>query len=130
MKNEMKKWKLVFFIMAFLVLFDFLSFPFKSNINIYDFIGLIFLGLSLIPFYGFAYTIAIGNQPIAIIIFSLNAFGTLVACVFGLSFFFNNLSLLNFLFAVLGLSLSYIFIFPQYMYAFKSNHLWKKTHSY
>ena len=126
----MKKWKAVFFIWAFLVLLDFLSFPFKGNFDIYDVIGLVFLGISLIPIYGFAYTIAIGNQPIAIIIFSLNAFGTLIACAFGLNFFFNNVSLLNFLSAMLGLTLSYIFIFPQYMYAFKSNDLWKKTHNH
>lgn len=123
-ENKMKKWKILFGVVAFLVVLEFITFPFKENIGVYDFIGLIFSGFSLIPLYGYAYSIAIGNQIIAIIIFCLNAIAVAIISVLAVIIFLNNITIIQFIFSILGLSLAILFIFPQFMYAFKSSKLW------
>ncbi len=123
----MRKWKFVFFVAALSFLSDLIKIPFKSDLEFFDFMLAIFNGLSLFPIYGYAYQLAIGNKPIAIITFVLNSVVALVAySLFGW-FAFNNQS--TFLFVGLGLVALPIglYLYPQFMYAFKSERLWRQN---
>ena len=123
----MKKWKFVFGFAAFLVAVDMLKFPFRRDLEFFDFIWLIFGGFSLFPLYGYAYGVAIGNKLIAIVIFSVNALlfiGGLVVAGFLMLNQPSGIALAAMTFAFAAYA---IYLYPQFMYAFKSNELWQKN---
>ena len=100
--------------------------PFKNKIGIADFVGLILCGFSLIPYYGYAYQVAIGNQVIAIIIFFINLLLTGFASYPGVVYTVHNISFLQLVFVFLGIALTAIIFYPQFMYAFKSKNIWSR----
>lgn len=123
----MKKWKFVFFVSALSFLLDLIKIPFKSDLEFFDFMLAIFNGLSLFPIYGYAYQLAIGNKAIAIITFILNSIAALVAYSLFVWLAFNNPSTI--LFVGLGVVVLPIglYLYPQFMYAFKSEQLWRQN---
>jgi hypothetical protein len=120
----MKKWKLLFWFVAFFFTMEMLSIPFSDNLEVWDFTGVIFSGISLIPLYGYAYQVVIGSKVIAIIIFLLNAFGVGAGAVYGAVMLVSSFSLFMLMASTVSIGCSLIYIYPQFMYAFKSNALW------
>lgn len=120
----MKKWKVVFWVFAVFYVMGIISLPFQNDLDSSDFISLIFGGFSLIPLYGFANQITIGNKPIAIILFLINLATMGLVSLIGIIDTIENFSALQLLLTAIVSSLAAIFLYPQFMYAFKSKHLW------
>jgi len=120
----MKKWKFVFGFALFLYLIDLLSIPFRNEISPKDFVGLIVFGITLIPMYGFAYNVAIGSKRIAIAIFIFNALWIPYGLYFTVIMFIAYPGVFQAIFSCLGLFFLWVFIYPSFMYSFKSNELW------
>lgn len=123
----MKKWKFVFGVAAFLFLLDLIKIPFKSDLEAFDFVSVILSGFSLFPIYGYAYQLTIGNKPIAIFTFGLNAVLALAAFSFVGWFAFNNPSAALFVGLGVVALLTGVYLYPQFMYAFKSDDLWREN---
>ena len=123
----MKKWKFLFWFVLCFVILDALTLPFSDNPEISDFLALLLSTLVLVPLYGFSHSLAIGSKLIAkgIFIFSsLEIVGGFYIFLDGLVNQFHSLSL------ILGtMYLGYLLVrlWPQFMYAFKSNELWAKN---
>ena len=123
----MKKWKFTFWLMAFLFAISLLEVPFGGDQSFVNLIFQVVSALSLIPLYGYAYSIAIGSKNIAIIIFTINFFGTLYglfALVLG-TFQDYDLAILGA--NIIVLLFIFLFLYPQYAYAFKSNNMWESN---
>jgi hypothetical protein len=123
----MKKWKFLFGFSAFLFALDLVKFPFRASIDFPDFIALIFGGFSLFPLYGYAYQITIGSKPIAIVIFGLNALIGLAGFLTLSALIFNSPNIGAIIGAAVAILLLCIFLYPQFMYAFKCDALWKEN---
>ena len=63
----------IFWACALLFVGQLVTTPFSSDGTPWDVARLITSGLSLVPLYGYAYQVAIGNKAIAILIFGYNA---------------------------------------------------------
>jgi len=120
----MKKWKFIFGIAALLFAIDLIQLPFRAQLEFSNFIAVIIGGLSLIPLYGYAYQIAIGNKPIAIAIFAVNVLISLAVLVTSAMPYFGNFGLGAILSIVCGVLFLAVFLYPQFMYAFRSNPIW------
>ena len=123
----MKKWKFLFWFVLIFILIDALRLPFTSNIEVSHFVKLLLSTLVLLPLYGFSYGKAIGFKSLAIGIFGLSVAEVTV----GIIYFSYNLSF-NFHLVSLGFGSLYIGylllrLYPQFLYAFKSNELWQKN---
>lgn len=123
----MKLWKFVFGFSTFLFVIDLVRFPFRSNLEFMDFIWLIFNGFSLFPLYGFAYKITVGSKRIAIAIFAVNALLFLAALLLGSFFLYAQPSIPAFVGAAIAFVIFGIYLYPQFMYAFKSDTLWREN---
>lgn len=121
----MKKWKILFWVILVLFLYEAIALPFSHDIGLYDFIGLTVSGFSLFPLYGYSYQVAIGSKFIAIGIFLYNLVTSLASWGYVIYYFFEGSDLfLSILFAVLFI-FSVLVLIPQFRYAFRSNQLWK-----
>lgn len=121
----MGKWKLLFWLVALFVAIGFISLPAKDNIDIWDFVGLIVSALSLIPLYGFSYSVPIGNKPFAIGVFALNAVKVSLTTFFMGYMMAVDFQLLGASLGLIYIGVLFIWLYPQFMYAFKSNEIWK-----
>jgi hypothetical protein len=97
--------------------------PFSSGGTLWDVVTLITGGLSLVPLYGYAYQVAIGNKAIAIVIFGYNAIFLAIVLLFAIHALINNWSLFVLFLVFLLLAVSFAFVYPQYKYAFDSDDL-------
>lgn len=124
----MKKWKILFWILAVLTLIQLIALPFSESIQ-YEILSVIFSGITLIPIYGYSYQIAIGNKLVAIIIFSLNCLAFLV-CILALSLLLStSFSIFQLVVVLCILVVFWLIIYPQYAYAFKSGNLWSNNNT-
>ena len=78
----------------------------------------------MIPLYGFAYQVAVGNKPIAIGIFFVNTFLFCLGLVWAVNIFIAEPGFAQFIFSILGIGFFLVILYPQYKYAFKSSSLW------
>ncbi|HEY3699119.1 MAG TPA: hypothetical protein VGK97_07290 [Spongiibacteraceae bacterium] len=124
----MRKWKIVFGIAAFFFAMQLIRLPFRSHLDITDFLLLILSGFSLFPLYGYSYQITVGSKPIAVAIFSINTFIAVASLVIvGSLVILGGLGAMYVLpFLVAGL-IQGVFLYPQFLYAFKSDELWAKN---
>ena len=113
--------------MAFLFLLELIRIPFKTDPEISDFLSVIFSGFSLFPIFGYAYRLAIGNKPIAITTFGLNAALALIPLLFGCWAVINDPGIASFIVLSILILLMGIYLYPQFMYAFKSDELWDEN---
>jgi len=123
----MKAWKALFWLVLIFFILDLVKLPFSKNPGINDMISLFISGFSLMPIYGYAYQIGIGNKIIATIIFSINALGMAAANYFGMLMLLEEITRAQIILTIIALAISFIYLFPQFMYAFKSNHLWNQS---
>jgi hypothetical protein len=121
---SMRIWKDVFWACALLFVVQLVTTPFSSAGTLWDVSRLIVSGLSLVPLYGYAYQVAVGNQAIAILIFGYNAIFLTIAVLLVIYALLTQWSLFILFLAFLFLALSFVFLYPQYKYAFDSDDLW------
>lgn len=113
--------------MAFLFAISLLEVPFGGDQSFVDLIFLVVSALSLIPLYGYAYSIAIGSKSIAIVIFTINFFLSLYGLfelVLGILQDYDPTILGVNIFVLLFICL---YMYPQYAYAFRSNNMWQSN---
>ncbi|GGB21903.1 hypothetical protein [Agarivorans gilvus] len=124
----MKKWKALFWLVAIFFARDLLGMPFSNNIDMSDLIGLVISGISLIPLYGYAYQVAIGTKLTSTLIFLFNALAVLAGLIYGVILALGGIGMFQVLwFSFILAAFGAIYLYPQFMYAFKSNSLWLKN---
>jgi hypothetical protein len=121
---SMRIWKDVFWACALLFVVQLVTTPFSSAGTLWDAARLIISGLSLAPLYGYAYRVAVGNRAIAILIFGYNAIFVTIALLVAAHVLITGWSLFILFLVFLLLALSFVFLYPQYKYAFDSDDLW------
>ncbi len=123
----MRKWKLLaYFFTAFFII-NLVALPFSTNITIWDFVNLIVIGLSLIPMYGYANEVAIGNKLTAIAIFMYNAICTIAATWLFITIVISAFSITSLVIYIFAELFVLVCMYPQFKYAFKSEHMWVKN---
>ena len=120
----MLKWKILFGVVAAFFILELVSMPFKTSLDFGDLIGMIFSGLTLIPLYGYAYKLRIGNKYIAATIFIVNAIVMAIGLIYALALLIANFNGYAVTVFVAVLVCSYLYLLPQYRYAFQSNSIW------
>ena len=123
----MKKWKAVFWILFVLFLLKIISIPLSGGAEFIDALILIYQGISLIPIYGYSYQIAIGSKTISIVIFSINFILIALSYIFFIYDLNVEYDALFYSITLFSIFLSYIYLLPQYRYAFKSDEIWRKN---
>jgi len=123
----MKIWKDIFWACALLFVIQLGTTAFSSAGTLWDVARLIISGLSLVPLYGYAYRVAVGNRAIAILIFGYNAIFVTVALLLAAHALITGWSLFILFLVVLLVALSFVFLYPQYKYAFDSDDLWGES---
>jgi hypothetical protein len=123
-ETSMKVWKDIFWACALLFVIQLATTPFSSGDSLWTVARLVFSGLSLIPLYGYAYQVAIGNKAIAFSIFGLNAVLLTLALLLAAHGLITGGSLFVLFLVLLLLAVSFAFLYPQYRYAAHSDNLW------
>jgi len=116
-------WKDVFWACALLFVVRLRASPFTSAGTLSDVTRLMISGLSLIPLYGYAYQVPIGNRAVAIVMFGYNAIFTTIALRLAAHVRVTDWGLTILFLVFLLLALSFVFLYPQYKYAFDSDDL-------
>jgi hypothetical protein len=118
-------WKVVFILTAFSFLLNALKLP--NNFHIITISFLFIEGLTLFPLFGYAYQMAIGSKIFSATIFIINS----LIITGGWSYVFfgdhNELSNMGIIGFLIGGVITFLYIYPQFAYAFKSNELWKQS---
>ena len=120
----MRIWKDIFWACAFLFVIQLGTTPFSSTGTLWDVAILIISGLSLVPIYGYAYQVTIGNKAIAIVIFGYNAIFIFIALLLAVYTLITDWSLFLLFLVFLVVAVSFAYLYPQYKYAFDSDALW------
>ena len=87
-------------------------------------VRLITSGISLVPLYGYAYQVAIGDKVIATLIFGYNAMLLVLAALLAVYTLITDWSAFVLLLVGVLFAVSFAFLYPQYKYAFDSDNLW------
>ena len=111
--------------MAVLFAIQVIAIPLGGGQSFGSLIGLVVGGLSLIPLYGYAYTIAIGSRGIAIAIFSVNGLASIFGVISVAVAVWQHFGVVQLFASSLGLLFMWLYMYPQYAYAFRSNELWR-----
>jgi hypothetical protein len=119
----MTKWKFVFWITA--ILFAFEAWKTPSAKSLVAWAPLLLLFLSLFPLYGYAYQVVIGSKALSTGVFLVNLVIYLVTWGFLVIEGMQTLNLFDLFGLVLWVAITYLFLYPQYAYAFKSSHIWQ-----
>ena len=124
----MKKWKVLFWILALATAKEYYDFPSSSQKSILDFLYLISNGILLIPFYGFAYQTAIGWKKLWQIVFlaliPITSYYVLGSILMRLYLSVLVADYIGFLLLLIVATFYGVLLIPQFKYAFRSNQLW------
>lgn len=120
----MKKWKFLFWVMCFLAVLNIIQLPFSAELDIGSFIGSFITAISLVSFYGFSYRVAVGSKLLAIVIFGINALSMLGFAIFSVLFLLTYLSAGTLFLFVTEMGMLWVYMYPLYVYAFKSEDIW------
>ena len=110
--------------MAVLFGIQLIGVPISGGQSFGSLIGLVIGGLSLIPLYGYAYEVAIGSKRIAIAIFSFNSFVSVFGIISLVVAIWEHFGVVQMVASSLGLVFAWLYLYPQFAYAFRSNELW------
>ncbi len=120
-------WKDIFWACVLLFVAQLATIPFSSAGTLWDAVRLITSGLSLVPLYGYAYQVAIGNRAIALLIFGYNTIFLTIAMLLAVYVLLTKGTLFILFLVVLLLAVSFAFLYPQYKYAVDSDDLWGES---
>ena len=132
-ESTVTKWKVVFWLIAFLTLLDFIGLPFQSSINFADLIGLFIGAVLVVPYYGYSYRVAVGGERLWQVIFIiLVGLSLLVATPLIYSevvkiFSGDEIWIMRSMFLVLGVTIMVVLAIPPFRYAFKSKQMWAEN---
>jgi hypothetical protein len=121
---SMRIWRDIFWACALLFVVQLCTTPFSSAGSLWDVARLIASGLSLVPLYGYAYQVAIGNKVTAGLIFGYNTIFLVIASLLSVYSLVTDWSAFVLMLVLLLLAVSFAFLYPQYKYAFDSDALW------
>lgn len=110
--------------MCFLAVLNIIQLPFSAELDIGSFIGSFITAISLVSFYGFSYRVAVGSKLLAIVIFGINALSMLGFAIFSVLFLLTYLSAGTLFLFVTGMGMLWVYMYPLYVYAFKSEDIW------
>ena len=110
--------------MAVLFAIQLIAVPLSGGQSVGSLIGLVIGGLSLIPLYGYAYGVAIGSKGIAIAIFSINGLVSVFGLISVVAAVWQHFGVVQAVASSLGLFFMWLYLYPQFAYAFRSNDLW------
>lgn len=122
----MRVWKALFWLLLFLFVTDLLKFPFRENIGLEHIVHMFTSCVALVPIYGYAYQKEMGNKEIAIGIFAISAINMGFTFRYGVGILLSDFDFTQVLITIVAIVMGLIYLFPQFMYAFKCNHLWER----
>ncbi len=122
----MKKWKVLFAIFSFIYVISLVQLPFEDDLTISDFIGAVTGGLTLVPFYGFAYQVVVCPRRVVQLIAVLNMLLATYLLYYGVLVLIGYFTIGQVIATIFCVFFLFVFIYPQYMYAFKCEKLWQK----
>ena len=114
----------MFWCMAVIFGIQLIGVPLSGGQSFGSLIGLVIAGLSLIPLYGYAYGVAIGSKGIAIAIFSFNSLVSVFGVISLVVAIWEHFGVVQIVASSLGLVFAWLYLYPQFAYAFRSNALW------
>lgn len=121
----MNIWKDVFWFFTTVFVVLALVVPFTGGVSLPGLMVLLASGISLISLYGYAYQIPIGSKTIATVVFgcsTLLVLGGLMQYGYAL---ITHWGMGAVWFTILVLAYMFLFLYPQYRYALKSDHIWQ-----
>ena len=117
-------WKVIFWLLALLTLKDAVGLMFSGDAAPMDLIALAVGAFLLIPYYGYAYQVAIGWklfwQISFVAVFLLGSYGWILF----FNAFLSNPNHISFILLGLGIGLALLIFIPPFKYAFKSDNIW------
>ena len=120
----MRIWKDIFWACVLLFVVQLATTPFSAAGTLWDAVRLITSGLSLVPLFGYAYQVAIGNKATALLIFGYNAIFLTIAMLLAIYVLVTEGTLFILFLVFLLSAVSLAFLYPQYKYAVDSDDLW------
>lgn len=128
----MTKWKVLFWIMAVITALELVNFPFQSSIKMASLVGLFISLMLVIPFYGYAYQVAIGGKLLWQIVFGILLTINLISAVpmvisEGSKIASGNEIFMRTFFLLFGIFIFVVLLLPPYRYAFKSKKIWEEN---
>lgn len=118
-------WKLVFAFTAMSFLVNAWNLP-----NDHEIITIIFIlieGLTMFPLFGYAYQVAIGSKSLSAIIFRINVLLIAVSWIYIYLKGYIEFNVMGILGLLFGAAISFIFIYPQFAYSFRSKNIWEQS---
>lgn len=122
----MNIWKDVFWFFSIIFVILVVTIPFSGHVSFAAMLVLVASGITLIPLYGYSHQLPIGSKTIATVIFIYNALlvlAGLIACLYAL---ITHWGMGQVLLALLVIMYLFVFLYPQYRYALKSDALWQQ----
>lgn len=121
-------WKVIFWLLALITAKDAVGLLFSGSAAPMDLLGLAVGAFLLIPYYGYAYQVAIGWKLFWQIGFAIICLvGTAVWIPAGkvsIEYMLTNPDIVSFIMFGLGLGIGLLMLIPPFRYAFKSNNIW------
>lgn len=117
-------WKVIFWLLVLLTAKDAIGLMFSGDTAPLDIIALAVSSLLLIPYYGYAYQVAIGWKLFWQICFVASCLIGVYGWVLFFEAFLSNPNFISFIFLSLGIGLTLLIFIPPFRYAFKSNNVW------
>lgn len=129
----MTKWKVIFWLTAFITFLDFIGLPFQNSIHFIDLVGLFIGAMLLVPYYGYSYQVAVGSQRLWQVVFTVIVTLNLIV---GLPLIYSEIVkifsgdeiwLMRSILLIMGVSILVILAIPPFRYAFKSKNIWSDS---
>lgn len=117
----MNRWKYLYWFLLVTFVLSLLKLPFAGDLTGWSVVFAVINGIFLVPVYGFAYKIAIGNRTIARILFVIASLIFIPAIAVSSYLSIVNFSLIQWLLTMLGIGLMIFVFYPIYAYAFQSD---------
>lgn len=120
----MRIWKDVFWFFTLLFVLLAVVMPFSASLSWLDTLILLISGITLIPLYGYAHQIPIGSERIAGMLFACNALLAAAGLAWCVHALLTDWGAGRILVTCLALLYAFVYLYPQYRYAFRSQQIW------
>ena len=124
----MKFWKAIFWILALITARDAVGLLFSGKAEPTDLLSLAIGAFLSIPYYGYAYQVAIGWKLFwqigFAIVFLVGAYVWVPAGKASIDYMLIKPNIVSFIMFGLGVCIALLMLIPPFKYAFKSNNIW------